>query len=179
MSQFLTTTMNKYEMLPLTSSVILLILNELSFCDRLKPLDIQFMKQLHNKVNIVPVLAKADTLTKQEVAKLKRKVSVIANVLSTHLKRQNWYISTCQSSLEETNTKQKEVVENVGKGFCLSVDYNLTIRMFFILYWGEENTESCSWFLGRERWRKHHILCTLYLNHVSDIQKLTEISQQT
>lgn len=40
----------------------------------LKPLDIQFMKQLHNKVNIVPVLAKADTLTKQEVAKLKRKV---------------------------------------------------------------------------------------------------------
>ncbi|XP_047486332.1 septin-2B-like isoform X5 [Penaeus chinensis] len=40
----------------------------------LKPLDIQFMKQLHNKVNIVPVIAKADTLTKQEVAKLKRKV---------------------------------------------------------------------------------------------------------
>ncbi|XP_064097757.1 septin-2B-like isoform X2 [Macrobrachium nipponense] len=40
----------------------------------LKPLDIQFMKQLHNKVNIVPVIAKADTLTKQEVQKLKRKV---------------------------------------------------------------------------------------------------------
>lgn len=47
---------------------------------RLKPLDIQFMKQLHNKVNIVPVLAKADTLTKQEVAKLKRKVSVMTDV---------------------------------------------------------------------------------------------------
>ncbi|CAL4069048.1 unnamed protein product [Meganyctiphanes norvegica] len=40
----------------------------------LKPLDIQFMKQLHNKVNIVPVIAKADTLTKNEVNKLKRKV---------------------------------------------------------------------------------------------------------
>ena len=32
------------------------------------------MKQLHNKVNIVPVIAKADTLTKTEVSKLKRKV---------------------------------------------------------------------------------------------------------
>lgn len=49
---------------------------------RLKPLDIQFMKQLHNKVNIVPVLAKADTLTKNEVAKLKRKVSFILRFLN-------------------------------------------------------------------------------------------------
>lgn len=40
----------------------------------LKPLDIHFMKQLHNKVNIVPVIAKADTLTRPEVARLKKKV---------------------------------------------------------------------------------------------------------
>lgn len=41
---------------------------------RLKPLDIEFMKQLHNKVNIVPVIAKADVLTKKEVQKLKARV---------------------------------------------------------------------------------------------------------
>ncbi|PNI14359.1 SEPT2 isoform 40, partial [Pan troglodytes] len=29
----------------------------------LKPLDVAFMKAIHNKVNIVPVIAKADTLT--------------------------------------------------------------------------------------------------------------------
>lgn len=40
----------------------------------LKPLDIEFMKQLHNKVNIVPVIAKADVLTKKEMQKLKKKV---------------------------------------------------------------------------------------------------------
>ncbi|XP_014780244.1 septin-2 [Octopus bimaculoides] len=40
----------------------------------LKPLDISFMKAVHHKVNIVPVLAKADTLTKKEVLNLKRKV---------------------------------------------------------------------------------------------------------
>lgn len=32
------------------------------------------MKQLHNKVNIVPVIAKADVLTKKEMQKLKKKV---------------------------------------------------------------------------------------------------------
>lgn len=40
----------------------------------LKPLDIEFMKQLHNKVNIVPVIAKADVLTKKEMQRLKKKV---------------------------------------------------------------------------------------------------------
>ncbi len=44
------------------------------FIFRLKPLDIAFMRAVHHKLNIVPVIAKADTLTKIEVAKLKRKV---------------------------------------------------------------------------------------------------------
>jgi len=42
---------------------------------RLKPLDIEFMKQLHELVNIVPVIAKADTLTPTEVQTLKKRVS--------------------------------------------------------------------------------------------------------
>ncbi|TRY59451.1 hypothetical protein DNTS_002176 [Danionella cerebrum] len=33
----------------------------------LRPLDVEFMKALHEKVNIVPVLAKADTLTPAEI----------------------------------------------------------------------------------------------------------------
>lgn len=40
----------------------------------LKPLDIEFMKKLHSKVNIVPVIAKADCLTKKEVLKLKFRI---------------------------------------------------------------------------------------------------------
>lgn len=40
----------------------------------LKPIDVKFMKALHNKVNIVPVIAKADTLTKAEVRKLKVRI---------------------------------------------------------------------------------------------------------
>lgn len=45
------------------------------FLRRLRPLDVEFMKALHEKVNIVPVLAKADTLTPSEVKKKKIKVS--------------------------------------------------------------------------------------------------------
>lgn len=40
----------------------------------LKPLDILVMKKLHNKVNIVPLIAKADVLTPKEMKKLKTKV---------------------------------------------------------------------------------------------------------
>ncbi|XP_028817408.1 septin 4b isoform X4 [Denticeps clupeoides] len=40
----------------------------------LRPLDVEFMKALHEKVNIVPVLAKADTLTPSEVKKKKLKI---------------------------------------------------------------------------------------------------------
>jgi len=37
----------------------------------LKPLDIEFMSKLHDKVNIIPVLAKADTMTPEECQHVK------------------------------------------------------------------------------------------------------------
>ncbi|XP_032901960.1 septin-5-like isoform X6 [Amblyraja radiata] len=40
----------------------------------LRPLDVEFMKAVHDKVNIVPILAKADTLTPAEVNKMKSKI---------------------------------------------------------------------------------------------------------
>lgn len=49
-------------------------------CCRLRPLDISFMKAVHHKVNIVPVIAKSDTLTLQECTQLKRKVSALDTV---------------------------------------------------------------------------------------------------
>lgn len=40
----------------------------------LRPVDIMVMKKLHHKVNIIPLIAKADMLTKPEVKRLKDKV---------------------------------------------------------------------------------------------------------
>ena len=44
-----------------------------SLSPRLRPIDIKFMKELHQLVNIIPVIAKADTLTPNEVKALKQK----------------------------------------------------------------------------------------------------------
>ncbi|KAJ5906370.1 Cell division control protein 3 [Penicillium subrubescens] len=40
----------------------------------LKPLDIEVMRRLHTKVNLIPVIAKADTLTDEEVALFKQRI---------------------------------------------------------------------------------------------------------
>jgi septin 7 len=40
----------------------------------LKPLDIEVMRRLHTKVNLIPVIAKADTLTDEEVTAFKARV---------------------------------------------------------------------------------------------------------
>lgn len=40
----------------------------------LKPLDIEFMKQVHDKVNLIPVIARSDTLTEKEVESSKQMI---------------------------------------------------------------------------------------------------------
>lgn len=40
----------------------------------LKPLDVEFMQRLHDKVNIIPVIAKSDTLTPEEIQHFKRQI---------------------------------------------------------------------------------------------------------
>ena len=42
---------------------------------RLRPVDVEFMRALHEKVNVVPLIAKADCLTPNEIKKLKDRVS--------------------------------------------------------------------------------------------------------
>lgn len=50
---------------------------------RLRPLDLEFMKRLGRIVNVVPVIAKADTLTLEEREEFKQRVGPNKNVLST------------------------------------------------------------------------------------------------
>ncbi|CAH0774066.1 unnamed protein product [Bemisia tabaci] len=40
----------------------------------LKPLDVEFMQRLHEKVNIIPIIAKADTLTPDECTQFKKQI---------------------------------------------------------------------------------------------------------
>lgn len=50
----------------------------------LKPLDIEMMRRLHNKVNLIPVIAKSDTLTDEEIMGFKQRVR---HLLSRYLER--------------------------------------------------------------------------------------------
>lgn len=45
----------------------------------LKPLDIEIMKRLGTRVNLIPVVAKADTLTQNDLALFKQRVSALAS----------------------------------------------------------------------------------------------------
>ncbi|XP_067001930.2 septin-7 isoform X1 [Anabrus simplex] len=47
----------------------------------LKPLDVEFMQRLHDKVNIIPVIAKSDTMTPDECSHFKKQ---ILNEISQH-----------------------------------------------------------------------------------------------
>ena len=40
----------------------------------LKPIDIEFMKSVHNRVNLIPVIPKADSFTPEELAGFKQRV---------------------------------------------------------------------------------------------------------
>ena len=41
----------------------------------LRQMDIQFMKRMHGLVNLVPIIAKADSLTPKELKKIKDRVN--------------------------------------------------------------------------------------------------------
>lgn len=43
----------------------------------LKPLDVEVMRRLHTRVNLIPVIAKSDTLTDDEIASFKQRVSTL------------------------------------------------------------------------------------------------------
>ena len=55
-------------------SVIVSDLCRMWWCS-LRPVDVQLMKNLQGQVNLVPVIAKADTLTSTEMTRLKKQVS--------------------------------------------------------------------------------------------------------
>jgi septin 7 len=52
------------------------------FCS-LKQVDIEFMRRLHTKVNLIPIIAKADTMTDEEVIEFKQRVRFILSY-TTH-----------------------------------------------------------------------------------------------
>ncbi|XP_054717202.1 septin-2-like [Uloborus diversus] len=76
----------------------------------LRQLDVEFMKRLHQKVNIVPVIAKADTLNPAEVRRLKDKI--LREVEENQIKI--YQLPECDSDEDEEFKQQdRELKESV------------------------------------------------------------------
>lgn len=54
----------------------------------LKPLDVEFMKKLHGRVNVVPIIAKADTMTREELERFKKQI--LQEIEDNHIKLYNF-----------------------------------------------------------------------------------------
>ena len=60
---------------------------------RLRPLDVAVMKQLDKCVNVIPVIAKADTLTLEEREAFKKRVGIYRSMIISFFLKTLEYIS--------------------------------------------------------------------------------------
>ncbi|KAJ0173093.1 hypothetical protein K1T71_011269 [Dendrolimus kikuchii] len=133
----------------------------------LKPLDIEFMKQLHNKVNIVPVIAKADCLTKKEVQRLKSRVM-------EEIEREGikiYPLPDCDSDEDEDYKEQVRQLKAAVPFAVCGAGQQLEVRGRRVrgrLYpWGVvevENPDHCDFIKLR----------TMLITHMQDLQEVTQ-----
>jgi len=133
----------------------------------MKPLDIEFMKRLHSKVNIVPVIAKADCLTKKEILRLKTRI--LQEIEENHIKI--YPLPDCDSDEDEDYKEQvKQLKEAVPFAVC-GANTLLEVKGKKVrgrLYpWGVvevENPEHCDFIKLR----------TMLITHMQDLQEVTQ-----
>ncbi|KAH8335202.1 hypothetical protein KR067_000790 [Drosophila pandora] len=133
----------------------------------LKPLDVEFIKKLHSKVNIVPVIAKADCLTKKEILRLKCRI--MQEIESDGIKI--YPVPDCDSDEDEDYKEQvKQLKEAVPFAVC-GANTLLEVKGKKVrgrLYpWGVvevENPDHCDFIKLR----------TMLITHMEDLQEVTQ-----
>jgi len=133
----------------------------------LKPLDVEFMKALHNKVNIVPVIAKSDTLTKKELLRLKQRVMDEINGHGI----QTYDIPECESDEDEDFKLQNQQLREAIPFAVCGANQIIEVRGKKVrgrMYpWGVvevENPAHCDFIKLR----------TMLITHMQDMQEVTQ-----
>ncbi|GAA6030069.1 hypothetical protein JCM8097_009240 [Rhodosporidiobolus ruineniae] len=75
----------------------------------LKPVDIEFMRRLHTRVNLIPVIAKADTMTDDEV--LQFKARVLSDI--AHHRIEIYHAPQYELEDEETLAENEEIMRKI------------------------------------------------------------------
>ncbi|KAL0084130.1 putative septin [Phycomyces blakesleeanus] len=83
----------------------------------LKPLDIEIMKHLGSRVNLIPVIAKADTLTPKDLAKFKRNILDVISAQDIRV-----YSCPIESDDETVTTMNKSIMQSMPFSIIGSTD---------------------------------------------------------
>ncbi|KIY65147.1 Septin [Cylindrobasidium torrendii FP15055 ss-10] len=75
----------------------------------LKQIDVEFMRQLHTKVNLIPIIAKADTMTDEEIAAFKARVLSDIEYHNIHI----FQAPTYDNEDEETIAEAEEIASKI------------------------------------------------------------------
>ncbi|XP_065339197.1 septin-7 isoform X2 [Cloeon dipterum] len=132
----------------------------------LKPLDVEFMQRLHDRVNIVPVLAKADTMTPEECIAFKKQI--LQEIHQHKIKIYEFPDSPEDDEDAKQNAKLKARVPFavVGSNTVLEVEGGKRIRGRRYP-WGiaeVENLEHCDFLAMRNM---------LLRTHLQDLKEIT------
>jgi septin 7 len=82
----------------------------------LKPVDIEFMRRLHTKVNLIPIIAKSDTMTDDEV--LQFKARILSDIAHHHI--DIYQAPQYEQEDEETLAENEEIIVCPFLSFSLS-----------------------------------------------------------
>ncbi|XP_011418072.1 septin-2 isoform X5 [Magallana gigas] len=133
----------------------------------LRPLDISFMKAVHHKVNIVPVIAKSDTLTLQECTQLKRKVmtQIAENGINLYA------LPDCDEDEDEDYREQCRLLKEAVPFAVIGANTVIEVKGKKVrgrMYpWGVvevENPDHCDFIKLR----------TMLITHMQDLQEVTQ-----
>jgi len=133
----------------------------------LRPIDVKFMKSLDRKVNIVPVIAKADTLTHAELLRLKKRISdeIAAESIQTYS------LPECDDDEDEEYKEQckqlKEAIPFAVIGSNTVIEVSGRKIRGRLYPWGVvevENPEHCDFLKLR----------TMLVTHMQDLQEVTQ-----
>ncbi|GAA5894941.1 septin CDC3 [Sporobolomyces salmoneus] len=75
----------------------------------LKPVDIEFMRRLHSKVNLIPIIAKSDTMTDDEV--LQFKARILSDIAHHHI--DIYQAPQYEQEDEETLAENEEIIRKI------------------------------------------------------------------
>lgn len=93
---------------------------------RLKPVDIEFMRRLHTKVNLIPIIAKSDTMTDDEV--LQFKARILSDIAHHHI--DIYQAPQYEQEDEETLAENEEIIVSLSNLLKENTKLTKSIRFF-------------------------------------------------